>query len=58
MPQGFYAQVFDATGRKVDEIESPAQNGVLTWGENHSPGVYFIVLGDKEVSVQKVILIE
>jgi len=57
-PQGFHASIFDATGRRVDEIESPAQNGVLTWGENHSPGVYFIVLGDKEVSVQKVILIE
>ncbi|TKJ43826.1 hypothetical protein CEE36_01535 [candidate division TA06 bacterium B3_TA06] len=58
LPQGFHASIFDATGRKVDEIESPAQKGVLTWGENHSPGVYFIVLGDKEVSVQKVILIE
>lgn len=58
LPQGFHAQVFDATGRRVDEIESPAQNGVLRWGENHSPGVYFIVLTDKEVSVQKVILIE
>ncbi|TKJ39892.1 hypothetical protein CEE36_10200 [candidate division TA06 bacterium B3_TA06] len=58
LPQGFHVQVFDATGRKVDEIESPAQNGVLRWGENHSPGVYFIVLTDKEVSVQKVILIK
>ncbi len=57
-PQGFHASIFDATGRKVDEIESRAQNGVLRWGENHSPGVYFIVLTDKEVSVQKVILIK
>jgi hypothetical protein len=57
-PEGLHAQVFDPLGRKVDEIESPAQNGVLTWGENYSPGVYFIVLTDKEVSVQKVILIK
>ena len=55
-PQGFHVSIFDASGRKVDEIESPAQNGVLNWGENHSPGVYFIVLTDKEASVQKVIL--
>lgn len=41
-PEGFRASVFDASGRKVDEIESPAQNGVLTWGENQNPGVYFI----------------
>ena len=56
-PHGFHAQVFDATGRKVDEIKSPAQNGVLTWGEKHSPGVYFfkVVEGRKEL-VQKVVL--
>ncbi len=56
-PQGFHAEVFDATGRKVDEIKSPAQNGVLTWGEKHSPGVYFFrfVEGRKEL-VQKVVL--
>ena len=56
-PQGFHAEVFDATGRKVDEIKSPAQNGVLTWGEKHSPGVYFfkVVEGRKEL-VQKVVL--
>jgi len=56
-PQGFHAEVFDAAGRKVDEIKSPAQNGVLTWGEKHSPGVYFFrfVEGRKEL-VQKVVL--
>ncbi|GAH79217.1 unnamed protein product, partial [marine sediment metagenome] len=43
-PDGFRASIFDASGRKVDELKSPAQNGTLTWGENHSPGVYFIVL--------------
>ncbi|MBA7608096.1 hypothetical protein ES703_15271 [subsurface metagenome] len=58
MPQGFHASVFDATGRKVDEIESPAQNGVLTWGENHSPGVYFVrVESGASRQMQKVVLI-
>jgi hypothetical protein len=41
-PQGFSASVFDASGRKVDEIESQTQSGTLTWGENQNPGVYFI----------------
>jgi hypothetical protein len=41
-PNGFHAQVFDASGRKVDEIESQTQSGTLTWGENQNPGVYFI----------------
>jgi len=57
-PDGFRASIFDATGRKVDEVESPAQNGVLTWGENHSPGVYFIVLKSAGAAkAQKVVLI-
>jgi|GEM_PF-586668 len=57
-PDGFRASIFDACGRKVDEIESPAQNGVLTWGENHSPGVYFIVLKSAGATkAQKVVLI-
>jgi hypothetical protein len=56
-PHGFHAEVFDAAGRKVDELKSPAQNGVLTWGEKHSPGVYFIkVESDTSGSAKKVVL--
>jgi hypothetical protein len=56
-PQGFHVVVFDATGRKVDELKSRAQNGVLTWGEKHSPGVYFFrsVEGKRE-TVKKAVL--
>ncbi|TKJ41401.1 hypothetical protein CEE36_08075 [candidate division TA06 bacterium B3_TA06] len=56
-PDGFRASIFDASGRKVDEIESPAQNGTLTWGENHSPGVYFIVPQDSQAPALKVVLV-
>jgi hypothetical protein len=62
-PEGFHAFVFDATGRKVDELHSSQTSGTVTWGECYGcygcygPGVYFIVLTDKEVSVRKVILI-
>ncbi|MBD3286562.1 hypothetical protein GF359_08305 [candidate division WOR-3 bacterium] len=41
-PQGFHAAVFDAAGRKVDEIASTSQSGTITWGEGQMPGVYFI----------------
>jgi hypothetical protein len=56
-PHGFHAEVFDATGRKVDELKSPAQNGILTWGEKHSTGVYFFrSLGSKRETVKKAVL--
>lgn len=57
-PQGFHASIFDASGRRVDELKSPAQNGTLTWGENHSPGVYFIRELTGSTETRKVILIE
>jgi hypothetical protein len=58
-PQGFHASVFDAAGRRVDELKSPAQNGVLTWGEKYSPGVYFIrVESDTSGSRKKVVLMK
>jgi len=56
-PDGFRASIFDATGRKVDELKSPAQNGTLTWGENHIPGVYFIVPQDSQAPALKVVLV-
>jgi len=61
-PQGFHAFVFDAAGRKVDELHSVSPSGTLTWGEDdgcYSPGVYFIRSSSEEPSVtQKVILIK
>ncbi len=60
-PQGFAASIFDATGKKVDELHSSEQSGTITWGECYGcygTGVYFI----REVSgttstTRKVILI-
>jgi hypothetical protein len=40
--EGFHASVFDAIGRKVDELHSDGVSGTVTWGESMSPGVYFI----------------
>lgn len=57
-PEGFHASVFDATGRKVDVLQSSAPSGTITWGEDHNPGVYFIVPSEGKASVQKVILIK
>jgi len=56
-PDGFRASIFDASGRKVDELKSPAQNGTLTWGENHILGVYFIVPQDSQAPALKVVLV-
>lgn len=42
MPDGFHAQVFDVKGCKVDELHSVSQRGLLEWGKNQNPGVYFI----------------
>lgn len=41
-PQGFHAQIFNALGRKVDEVRSASPSGTITWGEGRSRGVYFI----------------
>ena len=41
-PDGFHASIFDATGRKVDEVHATGESGIITWGNNHSSGVYFI----------------
>jgi len=55
--QGFHAAVFNASGQKVDELHSDLHSGSVMWGEGHSPGVYFIMPTDGELSKQKVILI-
>ncbi|MEA3312348.1 MAG: hypothetical protein U9Q76_09055 [candidate division WOR-3 bacterium] len=57
-PDGFRASIFDATGRKVDEIHATGASGMITWGRCYGPGVYFIVLSGGKSSAQKVVLIK
>ena len=57
-PEGFHASVFDACGRKVDEIRAFDQSETVTWGKSHNPGVYFIVPSEDKASAQKVVLIK
>jgi hypothetical protein len=49
--------IFDASGRLVDEVRCSASSGVVEWGSDHGPGVYFIKPPSNESSAQKVILI-
>ncbi len=50
--------VFDASGRKVDEIHSTLTQGSISWGQGFRPGVYFIrIEGDASATTHKVILI-
>lgn len=57
-PQGFRADVFDASGRRVDEIHSAAASGTITWGECYGSGVYFIrVRSQGSSTIQKMILV-
>ncbi len=57
-PDGFHAAVFDASGRKVDEIRRTESSGTISLGEGYSPGVYFIRLqSDNSLSTQKVVLV-
>jgi hypothetical protein len=48
LPQGFRANVFDVSGRKVDVIRGDGNEGAMTWGINQPPGVYFIQALDKQ----------
>jgi hypothetical protein len=58
-PKGFHACVFDATGRKVDELHSSEQSGMIIWPVTHrSPGVYFIRADNETGYTQKVILVK
>ncbi len=57
-PDGFRASIFDASGRKVDEIHATGASGMITWGRCYGPGVYFIVLKSAGATkAQKVVLI-
>jgi hypothetical protein len=57
-PHGFHASVFDAAGRRVDELHSTEQSGTVTWPVTHqSPGVYFIKQAGQTEPLAKVVLI-
>lgn len=58
-PGGFHADIFDASGRKVDELHSIGVSGTITWGQGHRPGVYFVrPRFGQRCSIKKVILIQ
>ena len=57
-PDGFRASIFDACGRKVDEVHATESSGMITWGRCYGPGVYFIVPSGGKSSAQKVVLIK
>ena len=57
-PNGFRASIFDASGRKVDEIHATGASGMIIWGRCYGPGVYFIVPSGGKSSAQKVVLIK
>ncbi|NLI99126.1 T9SS type A sorting domain-containing protein [bacterium] len=56
-PQGFHALMFDASGRKVDEIGSSLTSGEIVWGESFGPGVYFVRVESSHPSTKKIVLI-
>ncbi len=57
-PTGFNALVFDALGRKVDEIYATGSAGIITWGVGQVPGVYIIRVRDKnKATTAKVVLV-
>lgn len=56
--QGFHAFIYDASGRKVDEIHAQGESGILTWGQGRSTGVYFIKTNSPNISATKVVLIK
>ncbi|MBD3286028.1 hypothetical protein GF359_05990 [candidate division WOR-3 bacterium] len=55
-PQGFHAAVFDAAGRKVNELHSTQTSGVITWSREET-GVYFIRPTLSQGSSQKVVIV-
>lgn len=56
-PEGFRASVFDASGRKVDEIITTDDSGILTWESHQCTGVYFIVARNKIETAAKVVIL-
>ncbi|NLI97975.1 hypothetical protein GX441_04865 [bacterium] len=60
-PNGFSASVYDASGRRVDELRSSQTHGTIQWGGGrgcYGPGVYFIVPQGEKASPSKVVLVK
>jgi hypothetical protein len=58
-PQGFHASVFNVSGRKVDELHSSNQSGVITWGMGYASGVYFIKNNNlSQTTTSKIVLVK
>ncbi|MBA7596611.1 hypothetical protein ES703_03589 [subsurface metagenome] len=55
-PDGFRASIFDASGRKVDEVHATESSGMITWGRCYGSGVYFIKPVVKSEETRKVVL--
>jgi WD40 repeat protein len=56
-PQGFVADIFDVTGRKVGELHNTESSGVVYWGQGQPTGVYFIVPQASDLIARKVVLV-
>ena len=66
-PHGFHACIYDASGRRVDELHSSQTHGTIQWGGGrgcygcygcYGPGVYFIVADRGSRQVEKVVLVK
>jgi len=57
-PHGFTADIFDVTGRKVDELHAPLPLGTISWGQGYESGVYFIRDESDSPTTHKVVLIQ
>ncbi len=57
-PSGFQADVYDASGRKVDKIKPSQTQGTFKWGKGHEAGVYFIVPDVDPCRICKVIIVK
>lgn len=59
-PDGFQASIYDASGRKVDELHTGESSGIITWGEGYGSGVYFIrtVNGSTGQAISRVVIVK
>ncbi len=56
-PDGFSASVYDAGGRRVDEIVTSSSSGQIEWGARFPEGVYFIKTNGSKSQTAKIVLI-
>jgi hypothetical protein len=58
-PRGIHASIFNAFGRKVDELNKTGSAGYIAWGDGHSAGVYFMRCQlNNSVATNKIILVK